>query len=90
MRKVIVSERRVFHKYVEVEVKVPKGVEIEDIENWLWLNEDIDYMIDKEMKKKEAIFGDGLDKYKGMCENTEKEMRYDVVVKGKKIYGGHL
>ena len=42
------------------------------------------------MKKKEAIFGDGLDKYKGMCENTEKEMRYDVVVKGKKIYGGHL
>ena len=37
--KVIISNRSVYHKYAEVEIEVPDGLECDDIQKWLVDNE---------------------------------------------------
>lgn len=93
-RYVVVSQRQVFHKYVQIKVQVPDSVLDEQVDEWLSENEDqwVDKLIAK-AKRTDIEYGFGLDS--GMeWKDQESEIRYDVIVETPKktqaTYGGHL
>jgi len=92
-RKVRISTRQVYHKYVEVEIEIPEEIALENIEDYLVCNEEM-YTedINKELELAEIKSGSGVSEYYGMDEgDTEHEWRYDVLeAKKTQIYGGHL
>ena len=82
--KVKIMQRSVYHKYAEVEIEVPNGVNVQD---YLWAKEYL-YVdkIDKAISESEFQFGSGVEEYKGMCElEADTEWRYEV-----NGNGGHL
>ena len=91
--KVKIQQRSVYHKFAEVEVEVPDG--IEDIQEWLIENEQTYiYEMDASVNEAKYEFGFGTDSDANSHNNSsmnesdqESEWRYEVV--GKK-YGGHL
>ena len=88
--KITISQRNVYHKYAEVEIEIPNGIECNDVHEYLTENEHLyqDKIYDK-ISKAEYEFGFGL--YNGMGEkDSESEWRFDVKEKGKLPYGGHL
>jgi len=88
--KVMISQRSIYHKYAEVEIEIPNGMECNDVHEYITDNEDL-YVdkIDKAMSNAEYEFGFGLSN--GMDEkDSESEWRFDVMEKGKPTYGGHL
>ena len=88
--KVTISQRSVYHKYAEIEIEIPDGMEFNDIHEYITDNEEL-YVdkIDEAMDNAEYEFGFGLDN--GMEEkDSESEWRFDVMSKGKPTYGGHL
>lgn len=96
-RKVLVSNRSVYHKYAEVKVEVPSDVKEENIEQWLWDNpEKWEIDLDQKLSESEYEYGFGLDG--GMSEiEAESETRYEVLksvndieVEFQQVYGGHL
>ena len=92
-RKVVISNRSVYHKYAEVTIEIPKDIKDDDIAQWLYDNES-EYTdnLDKSLSDAKYEFGFGSDFVGGMNE-VESETRYDVVdseVKGRFIFGGHL
>lgn len=83
--KVKIQKRKIYHKFVEVEVEIP-NMKKEHIAEYLDLDEDV-YMdkIDKAMY--EAPFEEGFgDLTKGM-EEKESEIEWRFEVPG---FGGHL
>lgn len=100
MRKVVVSNRSVYHKYAEVEVEVPNNVAEENIEQWLYDNsEQYDSQLDQKISEAEYVFGTGLYDFAGMEDaESDSETRYDVMnkiidnieVSYTQVYGGHL
>ena len=93
MKKVIVSNRSVYHKYAEVMVGVPNHVKDEDVSEWLMENEHLyTDALDENLSKAEYQFGLGLSN--GMDElESESETRYDVLDVFKEnrfVIGGHL
>ena len=91
--KVKIMQRRVYHKYAEIEIEVPNEIEgyimqQEDIRDYLIENEDLWIMdMDKEQGNAEFEFGNGVDNYSGMNEEeSESEWRYSCP----DGYGGHL
>jgi len=89
--KVRIMQRSVYHKYAEIEVEVPDGMECNDIHEYLTDNEDL-YTdeIDEKISKAEYEFGFGLDNNGGLDEkDNESEWRFEVMTKGEN-YGGHL
>ena len=81
-------QRSVYHKYAEVEVEVPDGMECNDIHEWLLNNENL-YIdkIDKAISEAEYEYGSGVDDYRGMNEpESDSEWRFEYGDK----YGGHL
>jgi len=81
-------QRSVYHKYAEVEIEVPDGMECNDIHEWLLDNEDLyTDKIDEEIDKAEYEYGNGVDEYTGMNEpESESEWRFEYGDR----YGGHL
>ena len=80
------SRRVVFHKYVEVYVKIPDNVSEEDVADYI--NNDYDYenLLINELDNVNAQYGLGLDEYMTDQCATE-ESRFDIV---ERKYGGHL
>ena len=94
-RKVVVSNRSVYHTYTEVEVEVPNSIKTEDIGQWL--NDHSDKYDEAIEGKTDSIYESGIGMRYGMTDTeAESETRYDVLVHDKKlskfteIYGGHL
>tara|TARA_R100001591_G_scaffold53638_2_gene63653 strand:+ start:1820 stop:2278 length:459 start_codon:yes stop_codon:yes gene_type:complete len=88
-RTVTLSERRVFHKYGEITISIPKNISKEDVHDWLLENEqEWAVALDKALAKADYEFGFGLDEHRYMCEDDQPtESRYDV---NGESYGGHL
>jgi len=94
-RKVVISNRSVYHKYAEVTIEIPKDINDDDIAQWLYDNEsEYTDTLDEKLSKAKYEFGLGIDLVGGMDEvESESETRYDVVdteVKGRFTFGGHL
>jgi len=88
-RTVTLSERRVFHKYGEIVISIPKDIPQDDVHQWLMDNEHTwEKDLDKALAKADYEFGFGLDEHRHMCKDDQStESRYDI--NGEK-YGGHL
>jgi hypothetical protein len=88
-RTVTLSERRVYHKYGEIVISIPKDIPQDDVHQWLLDNEATwEKDLDKALAKADYEFGFGLDEHRYMCEDDQPtESRYDI--NGEK-YGGHL
>tara|TARA_R100000773_G_scaffold44624_1_gene46610 strand:- start:783 stop:1046 length:264 start_codon:yes stop_codon:yes gene_type:complete len=86
--KVKIIQRSVYHKYAEVEVEVPNGMECNDVHEYLTDNEDlyIDKM-DEAISKADYEYGSGLYEYRGMDEDTDSEWRFEC---DELKFGGHL
>ena len=89
-RKVILSNRSIYHKYAEIEIDIPDSIKTEDISEWVSNNSDTyTDTLDHQVSKTPYEFGFGIDG--SMDENdSESETRFDVVVDSKIINGGHL
>ncbi len=88
--KVIISNRSVYHKYAEVEIEVPDGLECDDIQKWLVDNEQT-YIskMNNAINETNCKFGFGLSE--GMNEKDNcSEWRFAIKEDGKLTYGGHL
>jgi len=90
MRTVLVTNRSIYYKYAEVEVKVPDDIPDAEVGEWLMDNEnEYDDRMDSAIDKAHYNFGNGLGN--GM-ENiySESEWKYDVFKYDKQVIGGHL
>lgn len=92
MRKVKISQRYVYYKYAQVEIFVPNTIEPEDLDKYLFENEDV-YINSLKEKLSKANYEDGfgLEHY-GMCDiDQDTELRYDLLNDDDKpIFGGHI
>ncbi len=93
MKKVIVTQRSIYHKIASIEVEVPNNINDDEVGEWLLENEDsYTNKIDTEISNTNYEFGFGMGN--GMDEiESESEWRYDVVDSEKPnrfTIGGHL
>ena len=86
--KVKIQQRSVYHKFTEIEIKVPNHVKEDDMMDWindhefLWADQ-----MDAKAEKSEYEFGSGVDDYDGMDETEmDTEWRFQLP----NGYGGHL
>ena len=87
--KIKIQQRQVYHKFAEIEIKIPNDVDEFDIQDYVNDNEHlwVDKM-DKQMSESEFVFGTGLYDFEGMDDaESDSEWRYDCP--DLKI-GGHL
>ena len=88
MRKVTITERRVYHKVAKIEVKIPNDIPLEETDEWLWGNDAWEQALDEKFETTELEFGTGVDEVPHMNEpEADSETRYDVINEN---YGGHL
>tara|TARA_B100001063_G_scaffold243556_1_gene274485 strand:+ start:1019 stop:1288 length:270 start_codon:yes stop_codon:yes gene_type:complete len=89
MRKVTITERRVYHKVSTIEVEIPKYIPLDRTDEWLWDNEDKwEQDLDEKFNNAELEYGTGVDEVPHMNEpQSNSETRYDVINEN---YGGHL
>ena len=87
--KVKIQQRQVYHKFAEIEIKIPNDVDEFDIQDYLndnehlWIDD-----IENKLNESEFVYGNGLDDYKGMNESeSETEWRYE---RDELKTGGHL
>jgi len=93
MSKVKVQQRKVYHKFVELEVEVPDSVEFNDIQEWLINNDQLwSDQIDQAVLEAPMRLGNGVDDYDGMNElESDSEWRFQCPVdKDGNSYGGRL
>jgi predicted metal-dependent hydrolase len=88
-RNVTLSERRVFHKYGEITINIPKDIPQDDVHQWLMDNEHTwEKDLDKALAESNYEFGFGFEDRRGMEEHDQPtESRYDI---NGENYGGHL
>lgn len=87
IREVKISSRTIYHKYCEVYIEIPKDLPKENINDWLFENENKwgNAIADANSS---AILGFGFGLGDGMDDKDEEhEMRYDIVDEN---YGGHI
>ena len=90
MRKVTITERRVYHKVADIEIEVPDIiVRRKQVDEWLLDNEDKwEQALDDKFETAELEYGTGLGEVPHMDEiEADRETRYDVINEN---YGGHL
>jgi hypothetical protein len=88
MRKVTITERRVYYKVEEIIVDVPDSIPREDIDDWLLGNDSWETELDRKFNDENLDMGLGLDECDGMNEpESSAETRFDVE---NEQYGGHL
>ena len=86
-RIVRISSRTIYHKYCEVEIKIPKDLPEELVADWLFDNE---HQWEDELSQAngEAPLNFGFGLGDGMDESdNEHEVRYDIIGEN---YGGHI
>ena len=89
-RKVILSNRSVYHKYAEIEIGIPSSIKSEDIGEWINNNLDVyTDALDYQVSEAPYEFGFGVDGAMNEVD-SDSETRFDVVVDEKKVNGGHL
>jgi len=89
-RKVILSNRSIYHKYAEIEIDIPDDIKTEDISEWVNNNSDTyANSLDCQVSDASYEFGFGIDGAMNEVD-SESETRYDVMVDSKIINGGHL
>ena len=88
-RNVTLSEKRVFHKYGEITINIPKDILQNDVHQWLMDNEHKwEKDLDKSLAEANYEFGFGFKDCRGMEEHDQPaESRYDI---NGENYGGHL
>ena len=83
--KVKIMQRSVYHKYAEIEIKIPNDVE--EISEYLMDNENLwSDKMDNKISKAPYNFGNGMDTYDWTDRNEESEWMY-MCENG---FGGHL
>jgi len=83
--KVKIMQRSVYHKYAEIEIKIPNDVE--EISEYLMDNENLwSDKMDNKISKAPYNFGNGMDTYDWTDRNEESEWMY----MGENGIGGHL
>ena len=89
MRKVTITERRVYHKVAKITMEIPNDIPLEETDDWLWNNEDKwEQALDDKFETAELEYGTGLGEIPHMDEiEADRETRYDVINEN---YGGHL
>jgi hypothetical protein len=88
MRKVTITERRVYHKVAKITMQIPNDIPLEETDEWLWGNDAWEQALDDKFNDAELNWGHGIDKYDGMEDfENNSETRYDVINEN---YGGHL
>jgi len=89
MRKVTITERRVYHKVAEIEVEIPKDIPSSDVNEWILENDEKwEQDLDDKFNDAELEWGTGVDEVPHMNEpQSDSETRYDVINEN---YGGHL
>jgi hypothetical protein len=92
MRQVIITTRAVYHKITSVTIDVPPHITEDQLQDWLWENEDLFVdTLDNELSEAKYEFGFGLDEENGMEWLEEpSETRYDLVENNEITFGGHL
>lgn len=89
-KKVIVSTRVVYHKIASVELNIPSHIKDDEVQDWLYENEDLFVEeLDEKLSQSPLDYGRGL--VDGMDDDSlDSETRYDVLSPDGKInYGGH-
>ena len=88
-----IQQRSVFHKFTEVEIKVPSHVQEDDIMDFINDNTKLwEKQMNSKYEKTEYEFGSGVHDYEGMNESesdTEWRFKCPVDLEGNS-YGGHL
>jgi len=89
MRKVTITERRVYHKVSTIEVEIPKDLPLSDTQEWLLDNDEKwEQDLDEKFNDAELEWGTGVDEVPHMNEpQSDSETRYDIINEN---YGGHL
>ena len=88
MRKVTITERRVYHKVAKITMQIPNDIPLEETDEWLWGNDAWEQALDDKFNDVELNWGHGIDKNDGMEDfENNSETRYDVINEN---YGGHL
>ena len=88
MRKVTITERRVYHKVAKITMEIPNDISLEETDEWLWGNDAWEQALDDKFKTAELEWGTGVDDVPHMnCDSANRETRYDVINEN---YGGHL
>jgi hypothetical protein len=80
-----IQQRSVYHKFTEIEIEVPKDVQVDD---WILNNEDLwSAKMDEKHSTSKYVFGTGLYDIEGMDDaESDSEWRYQCP----DGYGGHL
>lgn len=88
MRKVTITERRVYHKVAKITMEIPNDIPLEETAEWLWGNDAWEQTLDDKFETAELEYGTGLGDIPHMDEiEADRETRYDVINEN---YGGHL
>ena len=90
MRKVTITERRVYHKVATIEIEIPDIiVRRKQVDEWLLDNDEKwEQDLDEKFNDAELEWGTGVDEVPHMNEpQSDSETRYDVINEN---YGGHL
>jgi hypothetical protein len=92
--KVTIQERRIYHKFAEIEIDIDDNVTQDDIQDYLHNRGDIDDKIEQAMSKTDYEYGFGCDNDSNIYYNSamnqidsETEIRYNC---DKLKTGGHL
>ena len=88
MRKVTITERRVYQKVAKITMEIPNDIPLEETAEWLWGNDAWEQALDDKFETAELEYGTGLGEIPHMDEiEADRETRYDVINEN---YGGHL
>ena len=88
MRKVTITERRVYHKVAKITMEIPNDIPLEETAEWLWGNDAWEQVLDDKFETAELEWGTGVDDVPHMnCDSADRETRYDVI---NEKWGGHL
>ena len=90
MRKVTITERRVYHKVAKITMEIPNDIPLEETAEWLWGNDAWEQPLDNKFKDATLEYGLGLDNPScdGMNDfKADRETRYDV---NGENFGGHI
>lgn len=93
MRQVIITTRAIYHKIASVTIDVPPHITQDNLQDWLWENEDLLFIdtLDNAMGEAKYEYGFGMDEDNGMELREEtSETRYDLTENNKITFGGHL
>ena len=88
MRKVTITERRVYHKVAKITMQIPNDIPLKETDEWLFGNDAWEQVLDEKFNDAKIKSGNGVDEVPHMNEpQSNRETRYDVINEN---YGGHL